>query len=156
MNTRHTLLSLAFVLLGTSACQHTDEGSETRPTGINVLSAETLRQASKGTVDFATHVKPILAAKCVACHQSAALPGKLSLESHAAARRSGALGAYIIPGAPDRSLFLTKLDEAHANLQAMPPVGETLTPEEVGLLRRWIAQGAIWPEGSAGRVNAPR
>lgn len=155
VNSRLTSLCLASVLLGATACQHTDEGSETRPTGVNVLSAEELDRAEKGRVDFTAHVKPILAAKCVACHHSEALPGRLNLESRAAARRSGALGAFIVPGDPERSLFLSKLDEAHVNLQAMPPVGETLTAEEIRVLRRWIAQGAPWPEGRAGQLTAP-
>lgn len=155
MNSRRIPTRLALALLLTCAsCQHTEEGSETRPAGVNVLTARALREARTGTVSFEKHVKPILEAKCVACHQKDALPGRLNLESRAAARRSGALGAFIVPGAPDSSTFLTRLDEAHSSLQAMPPVGQTLTPEETRLLRRWIAQGAHWPEGAAGVLRA--
>jgi hypothetical protein len=38
----------------------------------------------------------------------------------------------------------------------MPPVGETLTPEEAALLRRWISQGAFWPAGSSGKLLTER
>jgi hypothetical protein len=31
---------------------------------------------------------------------------------------------------------------------AMPPEGKALSPEEVGLLRAWIDQGANWPDGA--------
>jgi len=154
VNTRLlTLLSAALSAHLLVSCQHADEGSETRPAGENVLDRAALREAKSGTVSFESHVKPVLEAKCVACHQREALPARLNLESRAAARRTGALGAFIVPGAPERSLFLTKLGEAHASVQAMPPVGETLTKDEVAILRRWIAQGADWPEGAAGMLK---
>jgi hypothetical protein len=35
--------------------------------------------------------------------------------------------------------------------QVMPKKGERLTPEQVGLLRAWIDQGANWPDAVAGR-----
>lgn len=155
MNARLLPRLIAPAALLLASCQHPgEEGSETRPAGANVLTPQALRAARTGTVSFDNHVKPILAAKCVACHQKDALPGRLNLESRAAALRSGGLGAFIVPGAPDRSTLLTRLGEAHASLQAMPPVGETLTDDEVRLLRRWITQGAHWPEGAPGVLRA--
>ena len=39
----------------------------------------------------------------------------------------------------------------------MPPAGKRLTPEEIGVLRAWIDQGATWPESSwAASTAAPR
>lgn len=135
-----------------AGCQAPEE-SETRPTGRNVLDARTLQQAKTGRVDFTTHIKPVLEAKCATCHNQEALPGRMSLASQGEARRSGALRGFIIPGQPEASPLLTRLTSAHANVQAMPPVGETLTEEEVALIKRWISQGAPWPDGPAGELQ---
>jgi hypothetical protein len=135
------------------ACQHAPEESETRPAGVNVLSEVELAKALQGRVHFERHVKPVLEAKCLACHQVEAMPGRISLESRESALRSGTLGGFIVAGKPESSRFLQNLAGVHAT--AMPPVGEALTPEEAHLLRRWIAQGAEWPAGAAGRLRTP-
>jgi hypothetical protein len=33
--------------------------------------------------------------------------------------------------------------------KVMPPTGDRLTPEQIGLLRAWIDQGAVWDEAPA-------
>jgi hypothetical protein len=38
----------------------------------------------------------------------------------------------------------------------MPPEGERLSKEQVGLLRAWIDQGANWPEGVQLPQHLPR
>ena len=120
--------------------------SETLLPGQNVLPQETVRAALDGQVDFSRHVRPILQAKCVICHDAEAQPLGLHLESRAAAVKSGALGAFVVPGHPERSLLLTKIKSAPAHIKAMPPVGEQLTGDEVAILQRWIKQGAVWPQ----------
>lgn len=145
--------ALGLALWTLTHCCHVPEESETRPAGVNVLDRETLAEARRGRVDFSRHVKPLLEAKCVACHNQDALPGHMSLASREEALRTRALGGYIVPGQPDRSLLIANLQSVHAAVKVMPAVGETLTSEEVALLRRWIAQGAPWPDGAAGRLH---
>ena len=142
-------LSLALI----PGCGTTPEDSETRPRGQNVLDTQTLDQALTGQVDFVRHVKPVLEAKCAACHNQTAQPGRMSLASRAEAERTGTLGAFILPGQPKTSPLLTRLDSAHASLKEMPPVGERLTSQEIALLERWITQGATWPTGPMGILN---
>ena len=126
------------------AAPHSGE-SETLLTGRNVLGALEIHVALQETVDFSRHVKPILAAKCVACHNRESQPRGLHFNNHDSAIKSGALGVFIVPGHPERSPFLTTIKSAHTSIKSMPPVGERLTSEEVGILRRWIQQGAPWP-----------
>src|SRR3546814_15980586 len=38
----------------------------------------------------------------------------------------------------------------------MPPEGKPLSPEEIGVLRAWIAQGAIWEQHWAFQPPTPR
>lgn len=140
---------LAALLAG---CSSTESESETRLPGRNVLDAPALRAAQTGKVGFLEHVKPVLEAKCAMCHNKAAQPGRMSLASQAEAVQTGTLGVFILPGQPDKSRFITHLSGLHASVKAMPPVGEALTPEETGIIRRWIAQGAEWPAGAAGKL----
>lgn len=153
MSPSRRVFTAVLVLASLAACQHAPEESETRPAGVNVLPEKELARALSGRVRFERHVKPVLEAKCLACHQVEAMPGRLSLESREAALRSGTLGVFIVPGQPESSRFLQNLTKAHA--VAMPPVGETLTREEEQLLTRWIAQGAEWPAGADGRLRMP-
>lgn len=152
MNGRLLTSSLGIFLLALAACTSVEE-SETRPQGRNVLDERTLRQAKTGRVDFISHIKPVLEAKCAACHNQEALPGRMSLASQGEARRSSALRGFIIPGQPEASPLLTRLASAHTNVQAMPPVGESLTEDEVTLIKRWISQGASWPAGPEGELQ---
>ena len=126
--------------------------SETRPPGETVLSASELKTALTGTVDFSDHVKPILETKCVMCHNSDALPGRMNLSSREAAVKSGALGGFIVPGQPEKSALVTKIGTTAAHTTAMPPVGQRITADELKVLRRWIQQGADWPAGAHGRM----
>jgi hypothetical protein len=89
------------------------------------------------------------------CHNNDAQPGKMDLSSKTAALRTGAIGLWIVPGKPDQSLLLTKTTNAPAHLKAMPPVGEQITPDELSVLRKWVAEGADWPSGSPGLVSPP-
>ena len=126
------------------AAPHSGE-SETLLTGRNVLGALEIRVALQETVDFSRHVKPILEAKCVACHDRESQPRGLHFNNHDSATKSGALGVFIVPGHPEHSPFLTTIKSAHTSIKSMPPVGERLTSEEVGIFKRWIQQGAPWP-----------
>ncbi len=147
------LITLTSALIG---CSSSESESETRLPGRNILDANTLKAAQIGKVSFTAHVKPVLEAKCAMCHNKSAQPGRLSLASQAEALQTGTLGIFIIPGQPDKSRFITHLGSAHSSVKSMPPVGETLTPEEAALFRRWIAQGAEWPAGAAGKLVTER
>ncbi len=150
MRIRHALLALLISALLGACATTTENESQTRPIGENSLSEREMRRALSGAVDFTRHVKPVLEAKCVACHNADGLPGRLNLSSREAAVRSGALGVFIVPGKPDQSLLVTQIASAPAHLKAMPPVGQQVTDQEIAVLRRWIAQGAAWPAGPAG------
>jgi len=141
------------LLLTLASCAALDE-SETSPAGRDVLAKEEIHAALKSP-DFVKHVKPILEAKCVACHSRAAQPGVMSLASREEAVKSGTLGRLIIPGSPETSPFFTRLDSAHAGLSAMPAVGERLSKNEVAILTQWVRKGAHWPVGTTGRLAQP-
>jgi len=153
MNIRHLSSLLCLLLL--ASCT-TPSDSETKPMGANVLSKDAIHAAKTGPVDFVTHVKPVLEAKCVMCHNRKALPGHGSLENRQEAVRTGELGAYIQPGHPEYSLLVADVKTAHQKLTVMPAVGERLTPDEVAILTKWVKEGAKWPAGKAGTLKIIR
>ncbi|MFN7564915.1 MAG: c-type cytochrome domain-containing protein [Prosthecobacter sp.] len=145
---------LAFALLLASCTAPVD--SETKPLGENVLSKEQIHAAKHAPVDFITHVKPVLEAKCVMCHNRQALPGHMSLENRAEAMSSGALGTFIVPGSPENSLLISNVHSAHSKMSVMPAVGERLTDDEYAILTKWVKEGARWPAGASGTLKVLR
>ena len=107
----------------------------------------------EGPVHFEKEIKPILQRNCLACHSRSKPESDLVLETLQSIRKGGALGPAVVPGEPDQSLLL--LVAAHREEPEMPPSGNTvnarnLTPEELGLLRLWILEGAKGTETLGG------
>ena len=107
--------------------------------------AAELPPASSEKVDFARDIKPLLDSRCQVCHGPAMQQSGLRLDSRPAAMKGGYSGAVILPHKSAESK-LVRIVAGLVEGVVMPPVGEKLTVEEIGLLRAWIDQGASWPE----------
>ena len=97
------------------------------------------------TVDFERDVAPIFATKCEACHGSSQQMSGLRLDNRAAALKGGYTGAAIELGKSGQSRLIQMLVGVPGR-PLMPMGGEKLTDKQIGLLRAWIDQGAVWPE----------
>jgi hypothetical protein len=97
--------------------------------------------------DFRRDVAPILQRHCLACHNERDRRGGLSLHSKQAAVQGGESGQVIVPGDPDAS-YLLDLVTPSDDVAEMPKGEPPLKPTEVDTLRRWISNGADWPNGS--------
>ena len=95
------------------------------------------------TLFFEKRVRPLLAAKCFACHAEAEMGG-LRLDSLRRVLQGGTRGPALVPGDPASSLMLTAVRRLRDDLK-MPPT-EPLGTEEIGVFEEWIAAGAPWPE----------
>jgi hypothetical protein len=113
--------------------------------GLCGLFAE--RAKGEGPVDYERHIKPILTAKCYACHGALKQESGLRLDTAALAIHGGDSGPALVAGKPDESLILARVSAAEV-AELMPPEGEgeKLKPEQLELLKAWIAQGAVAPE----------
>ncbi|MBL9211234.1 MAG: DUF1553 domain-containing protein [Opitutaceae bacterium] len=106
--------------------------------------------AAPATLTFNEHIQPILAENCYACHgvDAGSRKGDLRLDraEYATARRKEGEPA-IVPGKPDASPLIQRI-ESKDEKKVMPPpeAHKTLKPEQVALLRRWIAEGAVYQE----------
>ena len=91
-------------------------------------------------VTFARDVAPILNRWCVSCHSGKEAEGDLWLDSADGALRGGDAGPVVVPGNPDDSLLLAKIEHRHR--PTMPPRRRLPAPS-VALIRAWIAGGAL-------------
>lgn len=106
-------------------------------------------------VDFAQEVLPLLRAKCFDCHGSDKnSKADLRLDSRQRAFAGGESGPSLIPGRPQDSLLFQRVTATDED-ELMPPPGkgEKLTAAEVEVLRRWIEEGASWPDEHAGETH---
>src|SRR6478672_4374269 len=119
--------------------------------GAPALAADLPPPADR-RVEFARDVRPLLVKNCLACHGPDKQKGGLRLDRKADALKGGDDGAVIVPGKGAESPIVRLAAGVEAD-RVMPPKGERLTKEQVGLLRAWIDQGAKWPD--AGEAADP-
>ena len=82
----------------------------------------------------------ILKENCYVCHGAAMQMSKLDLRTRDSILRGGERGAAVVPNYPEQSRLYTYA--IHKQKPAMPP-GKKLPEEDLEVLRRWIAAGAI-------------
>ena len=103
-------------------------------------------------VKFAEHIKPILEARCLQCHNKRSMPERISFESREQAFAGGKHGRAIIPGDPDNSRMVNFINAPRDTAEAMPKIGHEISAEEAETIREWIAAGAQWPTGADGQL----
>jgi len=98
-------------------------------------------------VEFTRDVKPIFEAACLRCHGPERPKSRFRLDNRESALKGGENGIDIIPGNSAKSPLIHYVARLVPDLE-MPPEGKgrPLTSEQVGLLRAWIDQGAMWGE----------
>lgn len=105
---------------------------------------------STGNETSFDQARTVIEASCVHCHGSQRIAG---MPSFASSRDLAALtgpgpGKLIVPGAPEQSRFFQVVAMSDSDIGAMPPTGHALTPQQVGVLKAWIASGAELPAGN--------
>ena len=89
-------------------------------------------------VDYLRDVKPLLIAKCGACHGALKQESNLRLDVGKLALAGGDGGAAIAPGDADASSLIARVSSTDVG-ERMPPAGEgeALSPAQIELLRGW-------------------
>jgi hypothetical protein len=126
------------------------EGAMAAPGPDMMAPAMEEAQAAAPEVTFADHVMPIFQQRCFRCHSDDSARGGLSLTTIAAVLDGGSSGAVIEAGQPDASRLYRLI--AGAEEPKMPPSGDPLSPEELELIKKWIALGA--PADASAQVMA--
>lgn len=120
---------------------------------LGLLAVTSLSAAEDPPVDFVKQIKPILADRCVECHNSETLLGELNLQNRELAFRKRKPGPAIVPGEPEKSMLYLALTLPPKDKKAMPATGHRIPKDEVSTIRQWITEGASWPEGEDGVIT---
>jgi mono/diheme cytochrome c family protein len=97
-------------------------------------------------IDFVRDVQPILAVSCVRCHGADTSDGDLRLDTREGLLQGGASGAAVVPRDGKGSLLYQRLVVENPK-KRMPKKADPLTPVRIETIRRWIDEGAPWPDG---------
>ena len=111
--------------------------------------------ALPAAVSFESEVKPIFEKHCIECHGPKKQKSEFRLDDREVALHGGESHApNILPGKPAESPLLKFVTTADRDTR-MPPKGDRLTAAAVDTLKRWIAEGAVWPESASLKKTDP-
>ncbi|MCH2145465.1 MAG: c-type cytochrome [Phycisphaerales bacterium] len=132
---------VATVGTDTSSGEDADTATATAATGND----------STGQVDFTSQVLPVISKYCWKCHGPAEL-GERAKAGLRLGTRSEFFGdendlVMVKPGDPEGSMLYEVITLPRSDEMAMPP-NEAVDPEGIELIRRWIEEGAAFPDGS--------
>src|SRR5437868_1849191 len=113
-----------------------------------LLACVLTHHASADPVDFNRDIRPILTDNCLRCHgfDPAARKGGLRLDDRDGAIRKLKSGnVAIVPTKVDESELVKRIASTDTD-ELMPPpeTKKKLKPEQIEMLRRWIAEGAVY------------
>jgi len=98
---------------------------------------------------FENRIRPILVQHCYECHSVKAgkSKGQLLVDSRASLLKGGETGPAIVPGDPNKSLFIRAISYTDESTE-MPPKGK-LSQAIVNDLTTWVKNGVPWPAEDA-------
>ena len=115
---------------------------------LTANSVEKLPPAATKKIDFVKDVQPLFVAKCYSCHGPKKQESSFRLDHKASALRGGEIGRAIVSGKSAESPLIRYVAGLDPDIK-MPPEGDRLSAEQVGILRAWIDQGVDWPESAS-------
>lgn len=105
-------------------------------------------------LSFTKDVWPILEKSCLKCHGAQKQKGKLRLDSREAILAGGKGGKSVEAGQPDKSPLYTRTILPAGHDDIMPSEGDPLPKEQQEILKRWVAEGAVFDGQFAGGADA--
>ncbi len=101
--------------------------------------------AAKRPVTFAKDIEPLLKETCHKCHGPSRQEAGLRLDRKDDALNGGDSGPAFVVGKSGDSLLIKYVAAIDPDV-VMPPEGDRLSDDSIGLLRAWIDQGAKWSD----------
>ena len=100
-------------------------------------------------VDFNRDIRPILANHCLHCHgpDSTSRKGELRFDLPKSSFEDRGGYRVITPGKPKQSKLIERITSNDDDIRMPPPDApqkKRLSKQEIGKIRRWIKQGAVW------------
>ena len=126
-------------------------GSRLEPLRLEAPGLQLQTVQSTGRIDFGRDVQPIFQEHCVSCHGPELQMNGLRLDRRADAMRGGTQ-SDIGPGNADGSRLYHRLIGTTFGTR-MPPKGP-LADDQIDIIKRWIDEGADWPDELSGEKPA--
>jgi hypothetical protein len=102
--------------------------------------------ASAAPVAF-DEVRAIFEGKCLECHNPDKTKGKLLMTTREGFLKGGEGGHALIGVDVAQSELIKRLTLPKEHDDVMPPKNGPLPAAEIDVIRRWVAEGAVWPAG---------
>ena len=112
---------------------------------VATIANSTDLQAADAAVDYLKDIKPLLTAKCVACHGGLRQKSNLRLDTVKFAFKGGDNGPAIKAGDSSNSPLIEAVLGTSGRTK-MPIDAEELKPDQIDIIRRWIDAGAKAPD----------
>lgn len=93
---------------------------------------------------FEQKVRPLLVERCFKCHGDKKQFGELRVDSREMLLKGGENGPAIVSEKPDESRLIEAVRQS-GDLVMPPEPEERLSDDQIGVLERWVAEGAFWP-----------
>jgi hypothetical protein len=133
--------------LSFAACGVIVLGSALTVGAAGKVDVSKLPAPSSQTIEFSRDIAPIFEKTCYRCHGPERPKSRFRLDTRPTALKGGENGVDIKPGQSADSPLIHYVAGLVEDMQ-MPPEGkgDPLTPQQIGLLRAWIDQGARYSE----------
>ena len=95
--------------------------------------------AAWGAVSYSGDVAPIFAMRCNVCHGDAGTELNVSTGTYAGLMKPDGV---IVPGDPDQSILVQLIEGKRGEAHRMPLHADPLSAAQIGIIRRWISEGA--------------
>ncbi|HBU60106.1 MAG TPA: hypothetical protein DEB48_09720, partial [Verrucomicrobiales bacterium] len=102
--------------------------------------------------DYLRDIKPVLKARCYACHGALKQKAGLRVDTAANIRKGAKSDSIVIPGDPERSGLLIRVISDDKD-ERMPPEGAPLKAHEIAAIREWITAGLPLPENEKAEID---
>ena len=121
--------------------------------GGDILGSQTkLPAVAQDDVSYTRDVEPILKRHCLKCHGPQKQESGLRVDQKTSLLRGGDFGEpALVPGNSQDSFLIHVVAGLNPDLK-MPPEGPALSPQEVGILRKWVDSGMEFPDDSVAVV----
>jgi hypothetical protein len=113
----------------------------------NIDTSKLPPPSDKKDLAFDKDIKPLFEKSCVDCHGPEKAKGKLRLDTLAGTLKGSVDGKVLEAGKSEKSFLVANIAYLGDEDEFMPPPKDVkkypkFTPEEVGIVRAWIDQGA--------------
>jgi hypothetical protein len=115
-------------------------------TAVDIDTSKLPPPSDKKDLTFEKDIKPLFEKSCIECHGAVKPKGKLRLDTLEGTLKGSVDGKVLEPGKSEKSFLVANIAYLGDEDDWMPPPKDKkfpkFTPEEVGIVRAWIDQGA--------------